>query len=388
MNIVSLAARNLQRNRVRALLTIVGVAVMVVTFVLMRTVIWAYTMSAEVAAKDRVISRHKVSFVLTLPKRYVETIRQTPGVTDVTWANWFSGKDPKHDSEFFATLAVDPKTYFGVYDEMRVAPAALEAWKQDRRGAIVGDVLAQKLGWKVGDKVMLQSQIYPGDWEFTVSGIYEATRQSIDRSQLIFHWDYMNEGVPPRMRDQIGWTIARVRDVGRSADVTRAIDQGFEVKDVQTLSQSEGAYNQSFLGNYSALLTAIDLVSVVILLIMMLILGNTIAMGVRERTHEYGTLRAIGFRPGHVAAFVLAESTVVGALGGVLGLALSYPIVEQGLGRFIEENMGAFFPYFRINPLTAAAALGLALLLGIAAAAVPAWNASRLQVVDALRRIA
>jgi putative ABC transport system permease protein len=117
-------------------------------------------------------------------------------------------------------------------------------------------------------------------------------------------------------------------------------------------------------------------------------LGNTIAMGVRERTHEYGTLRAIGFRPGHVAAFVLAESTVVGALGGVLGLALSYPIVEQGLGRFIEENMGAFFPYFRINPLTAAAALGLALLLGIAAAAVPAWNASRLQVVDALRRIA
>ncbi|HEU4534942.1 MAG TPA: FtsX-like permease family protein, partial [Polyangiaceae bacterium] len=378
MNAATLALRNVWRNRFRAALTALGVAVTVVTFVLLRTIIWAYTMGAEVAAKDRVVTRHKVTFVMPLPRRYVDVVAAAPGVTRATWANWFGGKDPKHENEFFSTLAVDPTTYFEVYDEMRVPAAQLEAFRQDRRAAIVGDVVARKLGWKVGDKVSLASQIFPGDWEFHVVGVYEATRKSVDRSQFIFHFDYLNESLPPARRDQIGWVVSRVADPGRTADVGLAIDRVFDEKDVQTLSQSEGAFNASFLGMFSAVLKAIDAVSIAILLVMGLILGNTVAMGVRERTHEYGTLRAIGFLPRHVAGLVFGEALATGALGGLLGLALAYPIVEQGMGRFIEENMGGFFPYFQIAPATAALALGLALALGALAALVPAYRASRL----------
>jgi putative ABC transport system permease protein len=388
MNAATLAVRNVWRNRFRATLTAAGVAVTVVAFVLLRTIIWAYTVSSEVAAKDRVVTRHKVTFVMPLPKRYVDVVREAPGVKEVTWANWFGGKDPKHENDFFATLAVDPKTFFQVYDEMRVPADQLEAWKQDRRGAIVGDVIARKLGWKVGDRVAITSQIFPGDWEFHIAGIYEATRKSVDRSQFLFHWDYLNETQPQRARDQVGWVVSRVNDPNRTADVSVALDKTFDERDVQTLSQSEGAFNTSFLGMFSAVLKAIDVVSLAILLIMMLILGNTVAMGVRERTHEYGTLRAIGFLSKHVVWLVVGEAVATGALGGLLGLALAYPIVEKGMGRFIEENMGGFFPYFQIAPATAALALGLALALGGLAAVWPAWQASRMNVVGALRRVA
>lgn len=162
----------------------------------------------------------------------------------------------------------------------------------------------------------------------------------------------------------------------------------FEDHDVQTLSQDERSFNQWFLAAYSAVLRALDLVSIVILAIMLLVLGNTIAMGVRERTHEYGVLKAIGFRPGHIAAFVLGEATLVSLAGGGLGLALSYPIVQKGLGGLLRSQMPQFFPGFRIPSVVIAAAIVFAVLLGLLAAAIPAVRASRLKVTDALRRTA
>lgn len=387
MTLLGLSARNALRNRLRTALTVLAVAIALVAFVMLRTVVWAYTIGGEVAARDRVVTRHKVTFVMLLPLKYAEQVRQQPGVTQVTWANWFGGKDPKHDKEFFAALAVDPKTYLDVYDEMQVTADEKAAWQQDRRGAVVGDVLAKKLGWKKGDKIVLESQFLEGQFEMTISAIYTATRKSVDRNTLIFHWDYMNERAGPT-KDTIGWITSRVSDPGRTADIGRGIDKAFDDNDTQTLSQSERAFNQSFLGMFSAVLKAIDLVSIVILGIMMLVLGNTIAMGVRERTQEYGALRALGFLPKHLVLFVLGEAVTVGALGGVLGLALSYPIVEKGMGRFLEENMGGFFPYFRISAGVAAQAIGISLLLGLLAAVIPAWQTTRIKVVDALRRVA
>ena len=388
MTFLGFSARNAFRNKFRTALTILGVTVAVLAFVLLRTVVWAYSVGLEAGAKDRVITRHKVTFVMTLPKRYVDQVASAPGVQQVTWANWFGGKDPKHENEFFATLAVDEKTYFEVVDEMAVPPEQLKAWKEDRQGLIVGDALAKKLGWKVGDKIPLTSQIFRGDWEFRVSGIYTATKQSVDRSTVLFHWAYLNEASQLRNRDQIGWMIARVNDPSKTAEIGKGIDRIFDEKEIQTLSQSEKAFNMSFLGFFSAVLKAIDVVSLVIVVIMMLILGNTIAMGVRERTHEYGTLRAIGFLPRHLAAFVLAESIVTGVLGGLVGLAVSYVLVDRVVGRVVEENFGSFFPYFRVTLGTAGSAFALAVGLAALAAALPALGASRLKVVDALRRVA
>lgn len=390
MTLVGLAARNVLRNKVRAVLTVLGVAVSILTFVMLRTVVQAWTVGADYAVKDRLMTRHKVTFVMPLPKRYITDLRQAPHVKVATFANWFGGKDPKHETEFFSALAVDSPTYFDVYDELAVAPDALERWKKDPQGAIVGDVLAKKMGWKVGDKVLLESGIYPDvpEWEFHVVAFYEAKARSADRSTFLFHWEYLNQNLAARRQDQIGWMVSRIDDPRRTADVGVALDKVFEERETQTLSQDEHAFATSFLAGASAVLTALDVISLVILVIMMLVLGNTIAMGARERTNEYGVLKAIGFSGVHVAVFILGEAMIIAALGGLLGVAVAYPFVEKGLGRFLEENMGAFFPYFRIDGGVAVGALVLSLLLGAAASAVPAFRAARLRVVDALRRVA
>ncbi len=391
MTLVGLAARNVLRNKFRAVLTIAGVAVSILTFMLLRTVVFAWTAAGEYAAKDRVVTRHKITFVMTLPKRYIDDIRtKLPGVKTATYANWFGGKDPKHDKEFFQALAVDHPTHFIVYDDMVVTKELLEKWQSDPQGAIVGDVLMKKMGWQVGQKIILQTGIYPkqGDWEFRVLGTYEAKGKSVDRSTFIFRWDYLNDSLPEARKNEIGWIVARVNDPTRAAATGVEIDKLFEEKEIQTLSQDERAFNASFLASFSAVLTALDLISVVILVIMGLVLGNTIAMGVRERTNEYGVLKALGFSNAHVVWFVVGEALVIGIAGGLVGLGISYPFIEQGLGRWLEENMGTIFPYFRIDPRTTVMAMGLAVLLAVAASAIPALSAARLKTVDALKRLA
>ncbi|WP_437740989.1 FtsX-like permease family protein [Sorangium sp. So ce302] len=388
MNLVSVAARNVLRNKFRTLLTVIGAVVAVLAFVLLRTVLSAWNVAADHAAKDRIATRHKISFILPLPKRYMDTVREVPGVTEGSFMSWFGAKDPRDANNFFASMAVESKTFFKVYDEMVVSPEDMERWLGDRKGAILGDVLATRLKVKPGDTVTLEGTIYPGNWQFNVSGIYTATRKSIDRSQFIFHYDYLNESLPERQRDQIGWMAARIDDPSRSADISAAIDKIFDEKDVQTATMSERAMNLSFMAMMSAVLTALNVVSVIILLIMMMILGNTIAMGVRERTREYGVLRALGFEPKHVRIFIIGEAATIGLLAGFLGLVVSYPIVELGLGRWLEEEMGAWFPYFRIEPSTMVMAVLLSMGLSLVASLIPAYNASKLSVTDALRRVA
>jgi putative ABC transport system permease protein len=387
VNLVTVAAKNLTRNRGRTILTVLAVAFAIVFFILFRTMIWSWTAASEQGASDRIGIRHKVTFIMTMPKRYIEEVRTVPGVTAAAYANWFGGKDPKHEREFFGSIAVDPTDMLNVFDELKVKPAEVESWKQNRKGALVGDAIARKLGWKVGDRVTLRGTIYPGDWEFVISGIYTATKASVDRSTFYFHWNYLNDSPVNRRKDQIGWIAARIDNAGKSGQVCRAIDAKFDERDIQTLCMSERAMQASFLGMLSAILKAIDIVSIVILLIMGLILGNTIAMGVRERTTEYGTLRAIGFVPKHIVMFVVGESIFTGLVGGVLGLLIAYPLIDQLIGRSLEENFGAFFPFFRIQPMTALVALGAALGLGALAAVVPAYGTSRLKAVDALRRV-
>src|SRR5439155_15141922 len=152
------------------------------------------------------------------------------------------------------------------------------------------------------------------DWELNIDGIYTATRKSVDRSSLYFHWSYLNDSLPEKWRDLVGWISARVDEPGRSADVSAAIDRAFDDKDVQTVTMSERAMNMSFMGMVSAMLRAVDVISLIILLIMTLIIGNTIAMGVRERTREYGVLRALGFRPAHIRLFIVGEALTPGVV--------------------------------------------------------------------------
>lgn len=390
MTLIGIAARNVLRSKTRTFMTIAAVAITLIVFVLLRTVQTAWTAAADYAAKDRLGTRHKVSFVLPLPKSYIDKIQAEKdrlGITDATWANWFGGVIAGREQDFFATLAVDPESFLRVYDEIVISPEVRESWLGNRRGALIGDVLAKKFGWKPGDKVVLSGTIFPGNWEFEVSGIYETRAKSVDRSTFWFHWNYFNEAVPERAKDRIGWVISRVDDPSQTAEISKRVDALFDDRGDQTITMSERAMANSFLGMMSTMLTVLNFVSVVILAIMMLILGNTIAMSVRERTNEYGMMRAIGFTPRHIAIAVLGESVTVGLAGGVMGLVLSHLFINQALGPWLEENMGGFFPYFGISTGTAVLALALAVMLGAVAALVPATRAARLNTVEALRRV-
>ncbi len=388
MNAITLSLRNVGRNRFRTVGTVCGVAAALVAFVLLQTVLSSWQAGAKYAAQDRIGTRHKVTFVMTLPRKYAAEVERTPGVVTSMHANWFGGKDPNHESEFFATIAVQTASFFRVYDEISVPPAQKQAWLETRNGAIVGDVLAKKLNWHVGDKVTLRGTIFPGDFQFVISGIYSSARRTIDRSTFWFHYDYMNEALPPRQRDQIGWIMSRIDDPSAVARVSRAIDAKFADSGVQTLSMSERALNTSFLGMMSAILKAVSVASGGILIVMMLILGNTIAMGVRERTREYGVLRAVGFGPGQVVRWVLGEATLVSLAGTALGIAVACALTKFGLAPFIEQNLGGLFPYFRVEASTVAAALGVGLTLGLLAAGLPAYRASKVDVSVALRKVA
>ncbi|HET6280214.1 MAG TPA: FtsX-like permease family protein [Polyangia bacterium] len=388
MKLLLIAFRNLTRNKLRTFLTVLGAAVAILAFVMLRTVLSAWSTAAEYAAKDRLATRHKVSFVISMPKNYVDQIRMIPGVKSAAYMSWFGGKNPKKPEEFFATLAVDAPSALEVMDELVLTPEDKQRWLQDKKGAIIGDVLSKQLGLKVGDKFTLLGGIYAGDWEFNIDGIYTATRKSVDRSTFLFHWSYMNDSLPELRRDQIGWVTSRIDDPSRGPEIAAAIDKVFDEKDIQTATMSERAMNLSFMGMISSLLKALDIISIIILVIMMMILGNTIAMGVRERTREYGVLRAIGFSPRDVALFVVGEAAAIGLLSGAIGLLLAKPIVELGMGRWLEENMGAWFPYFRIDAQTYVMGLGLAVGLALVASIIPARRAARLPVTEALRRLA
>ncbi|HEV7554094.1 MAG TPA: FtsX-like permease family protein [Kofleriaceae bacterium] len=388
MNIATYARRNMFRRRGRTILTIIAVVITVLIFSAVRTAVTAWNAGVEAAATDRVATRHKVSITMQLPKHYIDDLRGTPGVTATTWANWFGGKDPQERVQFFAAFAADQSSWFDVMTEMSVPPQQLADWKATNNGAILGDLLAKSLGVSVGSDLTITSDIYPGDWKFKVVGIYTPLRQSVDRNSMVFRWDFLdNDPRAAFSKDQIGWMISRINDSTRSAEISRAIDKKFDEKDDQTVTMSERAFQLSFLGGITAILKALDYISLAILLIMTLILANTIAMSVRERTHEYGVLRAIGFPPGHILGFILGESILVALLGGLIGIGVVVLLINHTIGPAIEENMTALFPYFRAPTSVIVTALGASVVLGAIAGAVPAIRASRLKVTDALRRL-
>ncbi len=388
MNLATYARRNLFRRKGRTIMTIIAIALAVLIFSVIRTVVYEWHRGAAEAAKDRLAVRHKVSITRWLPYKYIDEVRATPGVKAATWANWFGAKDPKERIPFFAGFATDQNTWFDVMDEMKIDPAQLDEWKKTPNGAIIGDVLAETFNVKVGDNVTINSDLYPGDWQFKVVGIYQPLRKTADRASFIFRWDYLNND--PRAafgKDKIGWVLARIDDPAHSAEIAKRIDAKFADHDDQTTSMSERAFQLSFMGGFSAVLAAFDYASVVILLILMLVLVNTIAMSVRERTHEYGVLRAIGFSPKYIVGFILGESMLIAVIGGAVGVLLTLGLINGMFGPYAEKHMASMFPYFSTPPYVMVVAMIGAAFVGALAGALPAYRASKLKVTDALRRL-
>ena len=381
MTLFGLAVRNaFLRNKTRSFLTILGTTVAALAFVFMRTVLGAWYANSNASSADRVVTRNAISLTQSLPLAYAARVAAVPGVTRVTWENWFGGiyKDRRN---FFAQFAVDPQSAIEVFD-LRIVKGSKDDFLNDRNSCIVGSKLASKYGWKLGDTVPLDGDIYPGQWRFRIAGFVEADDASVANT-MYFHWKRLNESLPERRKDQIGIITSTVANASDSPRVIKSIDDTFANSDNETHTETEKSFRLSFVAGSSAILGALQVVSVVILMIMALILGNTLAMGLRERTAELGAMRAIGFLPQQVRTISILEGAMLGLAGGVLGVVLANPLLNA-FGKSLSEF--GFLAGLGFDPLTAILTIGAALLIGALASAIPAFGAARMPVVAALRR--
>ena len=379
-----LVAKNAFRHKLRTGLTVVGIVVAVTAFGLLRTIVDAWYAGANASSSARLITRSSVSLVFSLPLTYAQKIRQVPGVQSVSWANWFGGVYIS-ERNFFAQFAIDPATYLDMYPEFILSPAERKAFVTDRKGAIVGRKLAEQFGWKVGDVIPLRGTIYTGTWNFTLRGIYDGADQGVDQSTMYFHWDLLNETIKklyPRRGDQAGVFIVQLRDPGEAATVSAAVDAMFRNSLAETRTETEKAFQLSFVAMTEAILLAIEAVSFVVIVIIMAVMANTMAMTARERGSEYATLKALGFSGGFVARLILAESIAIALLGGVLAIALTVPLADA-----FGERMGTLFPIFFVSDETMLLQAGAALAVGVIAAAIPAWRLASVRIADGLRAV-
>ncbi len=383
MKFLPLVWKNLFRRRVRTLFTVLSIVVAFVLFSYLAAIRVAFSSGVEVAGADRMLVIHKISLIQPLPESYLGRVASIEGVADISHMSWFGGvyQDPRN---FFAQFAVDPESYLRLYPEIVLTDAEREAWLRNRTGAIVGRATADRFGWEVGDRIPLQGTIFRTSdgptWEFTIDGIYEAGVEGYDTSTFYFHHEYLMEANALGQRF-IGQFIIRIDDPARSADVSAAVDARFANSPAETRTSTEQAFLQGFadqLGNIGAIVTA---VLTAVFFTILLIAGNTMAQSIRERTGELAVLKTLGFTDRAVLALVLGESFAIAVAGGALGLGLGRLLI--GLG----DPTGGFLPTFVMPPRDLAVGGALVILLGLASGVVPAVQATRLRIVDALRKV-
>ncbi len=380
-----LVFRNAFRHKLRTTLTMIGIVVAIVAFGLLRTIVDAWYAGADATSSARLVTRNAISLVFPLPLNYAQKIRQVPGVTGVASANWFGGVYIT-ESNFFPQFAIDPGPYLDMYPEYRLPEAERKAFLLDRQGAVVGRKLADRFGWKIGDQIPLRGTIYPGTWTFTLRGIYDGADSKVDETQFFFHWKLLNERIKqiyPRRADSVGVYVVEIDQPARAAEISQRIDATFRNSLAETLTETEKAFQLGFVAMTETILVAVQAVSFVIIVIIMAVMANTMAMTARERYSEYATLKAIGFSNGFVALLIFAESLGIALLGGVIGVALTFPVANA-----FGSALSSLFPVFQVARETILMQMGCALVVGVVAALIPAWRAARVRIVDGLRAVA
>ncbi len=382
MFVLKLVIRNALRHKLRTFLTILGLALAVMAFGLIRTFITAWYAGAEASAPDRLVTRNAVSIIFPLPLAYREQIEKIEGVKQVTYATWFGGIyiDPQN---FFANFAVDHNTFFDVFPEYIVPADQLQAFKDERKAVIVGRKLADRFSWKIGDQIALIGTIYPGDWNFIIRGIYVGREPTVDETAFMFRWDYIDETMrqnAPSRAGQVGWYALRIDNPDHATEISQTIDARFDNSLAETLTETEKAFQLSFIQMASAIIAGLQVVSGLIIGVILLVLANTMAMSARERTPEYAYLKTVGFRPFHLIGLIVGESLFIAGLGGILGLILLF-VVSKPIGIAVS----VFFPVFNVQPVSVLLAAVAALVVGMVAAIFPTLRANRMRIVDGLR---
>ena len=385
MELLKLILRNTLRHKLRSLLTAVGIAVAVLAFMLLRTVVTAWNAGVEASAANRLITRHAVSFVFPLPYAYRDRIARVRGVERVTFAVWFSGVYIDKN-QFFARLAVDSNSFFDVYPEFLIPPEQLAAFKRERNACIVGSEIAARYKLKIGDVMPLEGDIFPGRWEFVVRGIYQPRDKTTDPTSMLFHWQYLEEQARKQKSSregQVGWYVSRIANPDEAGSVSAAIDSLFTNSPAETKTETERAFQQSFLSSMGSVMTAMDIMSFVIIGIILLVLANTMIMAARERAHEYAVLKTLGFTGRHIFLLITGESLILSVIGSAVGLAVTFPAVEG----FQNALPKGWFPIFYIEPQTIVFGTVAGIAVGLIAAIIPARRAMSIRIVEGLRYI-
>ncbi|HEY1233567.1 MAG TPA: FtsX-like permease family protein [Candidatus Binatia bacterium] len=385
MELIRLLLRNALRHKLRTVLTVIGVGVAVMAFALLQTVVTAWHAGVEASAANRLITRHAVSFVFPLPLSYRDRIAQIPGVNKVTYAIWFSGVYIDKN-QFFARLAVDSDTFFDVYPEFVIEREQFEAFKRERNACIIGIDIAKRYHLKIGDIMPMEGDVFPGQWEFVVRGIYYPRDQTTDPSSMMFHYRYIDERVRqefPSRAGQVGWYIVRIDDPANSAQTSQDIDNLFANSRAETKTETERAFQQGFLSAASAVITAMNIMSFVIIGIILLVLGNTMVMSARERTHEFAVLKALGFSGRQLFFLLGGESMMLSIAGSALGLMATLPAVAG----FQSALPKGWFPVFYIKPETIVIGCIAGFVLGLLASLIPLRRVLTTRIVEGLRYV-
>ncbi len=375
---------SLKRKKIRTGFTLLSIVIAFVLYGYLAAINMAFRLGVDVTGEDRLVLRHKVSFSILLPVSYEDRIKNIPGVVDVAHADWFGGIYQRPEN-FFPQMAVEPEAYLRLYPEFLLPEAQKQAWFSNRTAAIAGRTIANKYGWKIGDRVPIQATVWrkadgSSTWEFELVGIYDGAQDGTDTTQFLFHYDYFDEA-RAFAKGQVGWYIIRIDDPPHAADIAKRIDSEFANSFYETKTSTEKAFVQGFaeqIGNIGAIIGGI---LAAVFFTILLVTGNTMMQSVRERIAELAVLKTVGFSNALVLTLVLAESLALAALGGALGLTLAWLAIRQG-----DPTNGAL-PIFFFPPQDMLIGVGYIFALGLTAGLLPAVQAMKLRVVDALRRV-
>jgi putative ABC transport system permease protein len=379
--------RNLLRRKFRTIFTIGAVFFAFLLFGVLMAIRSAFGMGVEMAGQSRLMMMDKVSIINPLPASYEAQVKQVPGVTDITHANWFGGyyQDVRNQ---FATFATDPESWLRVYSkEYELPEDQKKAFIADRTGAVIGIDTAKKYGFKLGQRIPINGTIYRrpdgGPWEFTIDGIYDSRIKGADKTQLLFNYQYLRETIPERsgFRDRYNWYVFTINDPDKAPEIAAKIDAMFANSPNETKTNTEKAFVSDWakqvgdIGNIMMWIVAMAMFTI------LLVAGNTMAQAIRERTNELAVLKTLGFGNGRILRMVLLESALIAVVGGGLGLALSYIFITV-----VGDPTHGLLPAFYFPTPAVIVGIGLVGALGLASGFLPAWQASRLRIVDALRR--
>jgi len=387
MRFLPIVWRNLLRRKFRTFFTIGAIFFAFMLYGVLMAIRSAFAMGVDMAGQSRLMMIDKVSIINPLPASYEAQIRLVPGVTDTTHANWFGGyyQDVRNQ---FPTFAVEPESWLRIYSkEFEVPEDQKKAFFADRTGAVVGVDTAKKYGWKIGQKVPIQGTIYRrpdgGPWEFTIDGIYDSKIKGADRTNFIFNYLYLRETIPERsgFRDRFNWYVFTISDPDRATEIAAKIDGMFANSPNETKTNTEKAFVADWAKQVGDIGKIMMWIVAMAMFTILLVSGNTMAQAIRERTNELAVLKTLGFGEGRILSMVLVESAIIAFVGGGLGLALSYVLITAG-----GDPTHGLLPAFYFPTSAVLTGVVLVAALGLASGFLPAWQASRLRIVDALRR--